>query len=146
MNNINDLPKRRKTKVGFSLPKIGSLNRKKDEPIKEEVPEGYIKDKKTGKVYKELPRSNSEAVKAFKKNNSAGLSLDELFKYTEEVEGFDLDDLQGSADKFLAHLRVPPNKKEQAELRELRAKLRREQEEEYTKVLDEIPTDEIIED
>lgn len=78
-------------------------------------------DPKTGKKYKIIP-------KVGKSGNMPALA----------VEDFDLDNLQGEADAFLGHLRVPPNQEEIEELkrrkRELEITQKAEQEEELKNI------------
>jgi hypothetical protein len=81
-------------------------------------------DPKTGKRYKRIAgykdgvMNSRQAVKNVAKGN---ISMEQLRMMVKEEPDFNLDDLNGSADTFLAHLRVPPNKEEQAKLREERA-------------------------
>lgn len=91
----------------------------------ERTEEGFSIDPKTGKKYKELPGfkpgvlENKAAVKIAK---TVGMTLTQLRATTEMDPDFNLDDLNGSANLFLPHLRVPPNKEEQMRLREEKAK------------------------
>ena len=62
----------------------------------DEVEEGWKRDPKTGKVFKVIPKAEYDA------DNYPVLHLKDL----------DLDNLNGEADKYLAHLRVPPDKEE----------------------------------
>lgn len=94
------------------------------------VEDGYAIDPKTGVKYRVLPGIKEEAAQAFNK-----LSEEELKNFTfsslrnmvEEVEDFDIDDLNSTANDFLGHLRIPPNKEEQARLREERIRRKKEQ-------------------
>lgn len=86
------------------------------------VDDDWIIDEKTGKKYRKLPQASSAAIKASKSNNGGFSSIDQLRKYVGEVEDFDLDNLDGMANEFLAHLRVPPDKSEQKRLAEERKK------------------------
>lgn len=74
------------------------------------LPEGWTIDAKTGKKYKKLAANSPEAVAAGKK--TSGFSLDQLMRYTQDDPDFKLEDLNGSAEMFLAHLRVPLPKEE----------------------------------
>lgn len=94
----------------------------------EDIDDGYAIDPKTGKKYKKLPNVPKDVVRADKK--SGGLSLEQLRNSIPEAD-FDLDDLNGAADIFLAHLRVPPDKDEMKRLREERLKRARMQNAEY---------------
>lgn len=71
-------------------------------------------DKKTGIEYELLPGSDKEAVKAFKASKGAGLSLDQMRKYTDLADGFSGFDLNADAERFLPHLQVPISKEERA--------------------------------
>lgn len=89
----------------------------------EEDEEGWVVDPVTGKRHKELTgykkgvmHSSAKIIKA------GGLTLQQLRLAVEEDKDFDLDDLNGSAETFLSHLRVPPNKEEQKRLMEERAR------------------------
>lgn len=68
-----------------------------------EVPEGYARDPKTGKVYRRIPKLDID------KKGFAPLVLDDLAGITE--------DPVKNADDYLGHLRVAPDEKELAELR-----------------------------
>lgn len=86
-------------------------------------------DPKYGKKYRVLEGASPEAVKAGKGGFD---SLSALRAYVDEdVEGFDIDDLNGTAEAFLAHLRVPPDKEEMERLRKARALQQKRQDEEY---------------
>ena len=99
----------------MAIPKKVVANRRKREATKpaNEVPEGYKRDPKTGKLYRTIPKldigadGRSEVV----------------------VEG--LADLRGdprdTAEEFLGHLRVAPNPEELAELRALKLEQARKQ-------------------
>lgn len=79
----------------------------------------YAIDAKTGKKYQVLPEAE------FKMNNNNDI-IPVL-----QVDDFNDLDLTGEADRFLAHLRVPPNKAEIERLIEQRKRLAREQNEKY---------------
>jgi len=80
----------------------------------------YAVDPKTGKRYKKLPGAPSEAIKAHEANKKSGLTLDQARKMIPVDEDFDIDDLTSTAELFMSHLRVPPNKEEIAELKKER--------------------------
>lgn len=89
----------------------------------EEAEDGWVIDPVTGKRHKELAgykkgvmHSSAKIIKA------GGLTLQQLRLAVDEDKDFDLDDLNGSAEMFLSHLRVPPNKEEQKRLIEERAR------------------------
>lgn len=86
-------------------------------PVENELPEGWAIDKKTGKKYKVLPKTEYDAD---------GMPM-------LQITDFDDSDLNSEAEKFLAHLRVPPDKAEQQRLRELRAEMQREANRKYAK-------------
>ena len=76
-------------------------------------------DPKTGKKYKLMPgfKNIDKMTKSSIKNIAAnGASMETLRTLVDEDPDFSLDDLNGSADTFLSHLRVPPDKEEQAKL------------------------------
>ena len=75
--------------------------------------EKYGYDEVTGKRYEKLPKS--EFIGSGAKRRPV-LQVD-----------MDLDNLNGEANRFLAHLRVPPNKDEMLRLRAERVKRAREQ-------------------
>lgn len=77
----------------------------KTSPPAEEAPKGWKTDAKTGKAYKTIPKSEYDS------EGNPILHLDDL----------NLDDLNGEANKYLAHLRVPPDREEMARLREEKA-------------------------
>lgn len=80
----------------------------------------YAIDEKTGKRYKKLKGMNPEGIKMAKGLKGAGLTMDQLRSVTEEdpdIAGFDIEEMDNSAETFLAHLRVPPTPKEMAQLR-----------------------------
>lgn len=80
------------------------------------VPEGWVRDKKTNVLHKYIPRTEMD------EDNMPVLHLDDL----------NLDDLTGEAEKYLAHLRVPPNKEERQRLLEEKAERTRAQNRAYT--------------
>lgn len=86
----------------------------------EALPEGWAIDPKTGVKYRTLAPSGPEAVKAFEKGGRKGLTLDQLRTFVPEAD-FDVDDLNGAANEFLAHLRVPVPKEEIEAARRARA-------------------------
>lgn len=90
---------------------------------KPELPEGWAIDPVTGKKFKKLPGFKEGVMRsqaAIKKAANGGMTLEQLRMTVIEEPDFDLDNLNGSAETFLAHLRVPPNKEEQRKLREER--------------------------
>lgn len=105
------------------------------------VPEGYAVDPVTGKQYKLLPAAAPEAVRAHK-NNPKGMGLDEFMRYTKADESFDMDDLNGAAELFLPHLRVPPDKEEQKRILAARKARERSGAEEYSRYTSSMGTDE----
>lgn len=68
-----------------------------------EIPEGYARDSKTGKLYRKIPKLDID------KEGFSPLMLDDLAGITE--------DPVANADEYLAHLRVAPSETELAELR-----------------------------
>lgn len=86
-------------------------------------------DAKTGKKFRVLPSADPELIKANKASNGAGVPLEMLQQFHEEIDDFD-DDLNKAADLFLAHLRVPPSPEEMEQARQERirkAQARREE-------------------
>ena len=79
-------------------------------------------DKKTGVSYELLPGSDKAAVTAYKKSKGAGLTLEQMFAYTDMADDFDGMDLSASASRFLPHMQVPISREEREAARE---KLRR---------------------
>lgn len=108
--NERPAPKRRPR-----APKGDLLDRR--EAQDESVPDGWIKDRKTGVLHKYIPKTEMD------EDNMPVLHLDDL----------DLDDLTGEAEKYLAHLRVPPDREEQKRLKEDRENRRRAQNAAYSK-------------
>lgn len=100
------------------------------------VEEGYAIDEETGIKYKVLPGAKPEAVKKFnsmKKSDLENLTFSSMKYFFTEAEDFDIEDLNSTANDFLGHLRVPPDKDEQKRLREARAQRMKAQEEAYKK-------------
>lgn len=83
--------------------------------------EGWAVDAHTGVKYKTLAANNPEAIKAFKSEGGKGLTLDQLRRYSKTEEDFDIDNLNNTADAFLAHLRVPVPQEEIDAARRARA-------------------------
>lgn len=75
----------------------------------------YYTDKKTGIEYEVLPGSDKEAVKVYKASKGAGLTLEEMMRYTELADDFSGVDLRGAAERFLPHIQVPITKEEREE-------------------------------
>jgi hypothetical protein len=84
----------------------------------DELEEGWAIDEKTGAKYKTIPKS----VYQGKGKNAVPLLM---------IEEFDVDNMTGEAETYLSHLRIPPNKQEQAELLRLRAELRKRSDASY---------------
>lgn len=122
-NRRDSTEQARKSKPRAATPVPSSVN--------EDIDDGYAIDPKTGKKYKKLPNVPKDVVRADKK--SGGLSLEQLRNSIPEAD-FDLDDLNGAADLFLAHLRVPPDKEEMKRLREERLRRAKKQNAEYEDV------------
>lgn len=96
---------------------------KAPEPEPKLGPEWEI-DPKTGKPYKRIAGYKDGVMKsraAVTNVSKKGATLEQLRMMVEDEPDFNLDDLNGSAETFLAHLRVPPNKEEQKKLLEERA-------------------------
>lgn len=82
----------------------------------------WIYDTVTEKYYQvqDLPRTDPELVKKMKHGVK---SIETLRRNVELAENFDVDDLEGTASRFLANLRNPPSRERQVEL--LRAREQR---------------------
>lgn len=93
----------------------------------EETDDRWRVDPRTGKRYKVLKQSSKEAIAASKRNKNGGLTLEQARQLIEDEEDFDADDLNKSAETFLAHLRVPPNRDELEQLKAERVKRMRKQ-------------------
>lgn len=93
----------------------------------EETDDRWRIDPRTGKRYKVLKQSSKEAIAASKRNKNGGLTLEQARQLIEEEEDFDVDDLNKSAETFMAHLRVPPNREELEQLRAERVARMRKQ-------------------
>jgi len=91
--------------------------------------DGWEFDSKTGKYYKPLPAAPKEAIRAAKAAKGAGLDLNEMKRFFEVREDFDIDDLNSTAETFMAHLRIPPSKEEQEAILRRKAELAQEQRE-----------------
>lgn len=109
--------------------KKSSFNKNKNTPkdsspdeSTSDLPKGWDIDPKTGKKYKKLLGAPPEAIRVGRKG---GLSKEQLEAITVFDEDFDIDDLNSTAEMFLAHLRVPPDKEEQKRLLEEKKKKRR---------------------
>lgn len=88
----------------------------------------YTIDPVTGVKYKKLPAASKDVIRADKK--SGGLGIEQLRNMIPEAD-FDLNDLDGAANSFLAHLRVPPDKEEMKRLREEKIARAKAQNDEY---------------
>lgn len=103
-----------------------------------QLPEGWEIDAETGKPFKQLTgykkgvmKHSSAVIKA------GGMTLTQLRAAVDEEPDFNLDDLNGSAETFLSHLRVPPNKEEQKRLIEERAKRQKAFDEAASRIVEE---------
>lgn len=100
----------------------------------EETDERWHVDPETGKRFKEIP-GYKDGVKFTKTKTkeyaSNGMSFSDLRTFVSVDEDFDMDDLGGTAETFLPHLRVPPNKEEQERLRRARAAQQKEHDRAY---------------
>lgn len=100
-----------------------SVADKPNPKVESKLPEGWAIDPATGKKYKKLSGYKEGVMKhSAKVIKAGGMTLDQLRATVNLDEDFNLDDLNGSAETFLSHIRVPPNKEEQIRLREERAK------------------------
>lgn len=96
--------------------RASSARRKSEQPVVDENGEftkdgkTYRVDKVTGKTYRVIPKSEDSGVK-----DANGYAMPKL--HVPDIGGFDADEMDRSAEEFLAHLRVAPNREEQARLR-----------------------------
>lgn len=140
---LSDISKADPPKV-TSLPEIPDSALEKVEPKKNTVKkrrkpvpsepapfdDGWRVDEKTGKRYKKLSKVKFDAE---------GTPL-------LQNEDFDLDDLNSEADKFLAHLRVAPDKNEMMKLRAEKAAKAKLAREEYERINKDFMEDEPAEE
>ncbi len=115
---ISESPKR-------AAPQSPAARAPQESEQRKPLPAGYAVDPVTGKRYKKLPgfkegvMSSKAAVKAA---SNGGMTLDQLRATVREDPDLNPDDLNGAAELFMAHLRVPPDKEEQKKLLAERAK------------------------
>lgn len=116
-SNNNSKPRVQSPKpaVKDSSPKVNENQRGLS---RSEIAEGYVVDSKTGKKYIPIPKSEY---------NAEGIPILQL-------EDFDADDMNSEAERFLAHLRVAPDKKEQARLREEKIARKKQSDIEYKRM------------
>jgi len=97
----------------------------RSEPVAETTEDSEWRiDPKTGKRYKDLPgfKKGVMGSKAtITRGAKGGFGADDLRTMLEDVPDFNMDDLNGTAEMFMAHLRVPPDKEEQKRLAAERA-------------------------
>jgi len=99
-----------------------------DEPVLDAPTDGdWVVDPKTGERYQQLPQASREAIRAYKGTKGAGFTLDEMKRFVGTQPDFDIDDLNGTAQIFMAHLRIPPSKEEQEAILRRKAELAEEQ-------------------
>lgn len=121
-----------------SQPRTKPKTRKK--PAKRSPSAAKTEDTKY-RASKQLPGMDPEGVKASKKSKHAGLSLEEIRKYSSSVD-FDVNNLQGEADAFLGHLRKPLDKAEIRRLHAERKRLQLQREKEFNENFPESESDE----
>lgn len=85
-------------------------------------------DPKTGKPYKKFLQIPKEEVEYF--NKSKGSMTRQMRELLESEEDFDIDDLNGTANTFMAHLRVPPSAEEREEILRKKAEISQRQKQE----------------
>lgn len=100
----------------------------------EESTESWEIDPVTGKKFKALP-GYKEGV-SFSKTKTKeyanhGMTITDLRTFVDVDDDFNMDDLKGTAETFLPHLRVPPDKEEQERLRKARAAQQKEHDRAY---------------
>lgn len=95
------------------------------------VPDGYAVDPVTGKMYKKLPANDKDLVKQYNRSNGKmEISIEQMRQTADSVD-IDLHNMEKSADMFLAHLRVPPDKEEIERLKQERIRLANKQKAEF---------------
>lgn len=118
-------PQRSRASNGIVEDTALPLDQHSEEPLSDG--ERWSTDPKTGKRYKSLATTPKEALAAYKKTNGKGLSLSEIRSLVGIEEDFDIDDLNGTAETFMAHLRVPPSAAEREEILRKKAELAKQQ-------------------
>jgi len=113
-----------------ALPSTREPSFERDETV-DEIKDGALwrTDPKTGKRYKVLMATPKEALVAYRRNKGA-LPIEQLMKLIEVDEDFAIDDLNGTAEKFMAHLRVPPSPEEKEALIRKKQQMAKAQEQE----------------
>lgn len=108
-------------------------------PVGQNSPnDGWEIDKETGKHFKLLPGYKQGVMKhSAAIIKAGGMTLTQLRSAVDEDPDFSLDDLNGSAETFLSHLRVPPDKEEQARLIAERAMRQKNFDEAASRVVEE---------
>lgn len=97
------------------------------------VEEGFVVDKRTGKRHKEINKIKARDL------NSISSLMEYMEEHPEEMKDFDgFGNMRASADLFMSHLRVPPNKEEQKRLLEEKAEQIRKQNKKWKKEQEEI--------
>lgn len=91
--------------------------------------DGWAIDSRTGKRYKPLMATPKEVLAAYKKTKGAGFDRKQAMAMIEVQDDFSIDDLNGSAETFMAHLRVPPSKEEREELIRMKSEMAKKQKE-----------------
>jgi hypothetical protein len=131
-------PRSEPTPTQRSVPKAPAEPKAAPAPQDEILDDGWVIDVETGKRFKQLKgykrgvmKHSTAVIKA------GGLTLDQLRTAVDEEPDFDLDNLNGAANTFLSHLRVPLDKEEQKRLREERAKRQRAYDEAASRVEEE---------
>lgn len=82
-------------------------------------------DKKTGKSYKKFIEIPKEEIEYF--NKSKGSMTRQMRELIDSEVDFDIDDLNGTATTFMAHLRVPPSPEEREEILRKKAEIAKRQ-------------------
>lgn len=97
--------------------------------IEVDTDDGWAIDSRTGKRYKPLMATPKEVLAAYKKTKGAGFDRKQAMAMIEVQDDFSIDDLNGSAETFMAHLRVPPSKEEREELIRMKSEMAKKQKE-----------------
>lgn len=98
-------------------------NEQSEPPLEDDDSNQWAVDPKTGKRYKTLAATPKEALAAYKRTKGGGFTIAEMQALVGVQEDFDIDDLNGTAETFMAHLRVPPSPEEREEILRKRAEL-----------------------
>ena len=103
-----------------------------DAPAFEALEEEWETDPRTGKRYRKMPATEWTSTKD---GGRSGFMSVSHFSDDDMLSAFDGTSMNLAAESFLAHLRVPPDKKEQERLRREKAELKKAQDAAYQRSL-----------